>query len=80
MRRRPLRLAHEGDGQGAEEEKGAGDYEHRGLHSADSLEYESTDCGGYYPSKFDAAKWVAAIKASGAKYICFTAVTTLRII
>ena len=28
--------------------------------------------GGFYPSKFDAAKWVAAIKASGAKYICFT--------
>ena len=27
---------------------------------------------GFYPSKFDAAKWVAAIKASGAKYICFT--------
>ena len=23
--------------------------------------------GGFYPSKFDAAKWVAAIKASGAK-------------
>ncbi len=28
--------------------------------------------GGFYPSKFDAAKWVAAIKASGARYICFT--------
>ena len=28
--------------------------------------------GGFYPSKFYAAKWVAAIKASGAKYICFT--------
>ena len=28
--------------------------------------------GGFYPSKFDAAKWVSAIKASGAKYICFT--------
>ena len=28
--------------------------------------------GGFYPSHFDAAKWVAAIKASGAKYICFT--------
>ena len=25
--------------------------------------------GGFYPSKFDADKWVAAIKASGAKYI-----------
>ena len=28
--------------------------------------------GGFYPSRFNAAKWVAAIKASGAKYICFT--------
>ncbi len=28
--------------------------------------------GGFYPSKFDAAEWVAAIKASGARYICFT--------
>lgn len=28
--------------------------------------------GGFYPSKFDAARWVAAIKASGAKYITFT--------
>ena len=30
--------------------------------------------GGFYPAKFDAAKWVAAIKASGAKYICFTTI------
>lgn len=28
--------------------------------------------GGFYPSNFDAARWVSAIKASGAKYICFT--------
>ena len=28
--------------------------------------------GGFYPSKFNAHDWVAAIKASGAKYICFT--------
>ena len=28
--------------------------------------------GGFYPSKFDAVQWVKAIKASGAKYICFT--------
>ena len=28
--------------------------------------------GGFYPSKVNAAEWVAAIKASGAKYICFT--------
>lgn len=25
---------------------------------------------GFYPSKFDAAKWVSDIKSSGAKYIC----------
>ena len=28
--------------------------------------------GGFYPSKFDADKWVQSIKASGARYICFT--------
>lgn len=28
--------------------------------------------GGFYPSKFNAEEWVKAIKASGAKYICFT--------
>ncbi|WP_085536816.1 alpha-L-fucosidase [Massilibacteroides vaginae] len=28
--------------------------------------------GGFYPAGFDAKEWVAAIKASGAKYICFT--------
>ena len=28
--------------------------------------------GGFYPSRFDAAQWVSAIKASGARYICFT--------
>lgn len=28
--------------------------------------------GGFYPSKFSAREWVSAIKASGAKYICFT--------
>lgn len=27
---------------------------------------------GFYPIKFDAAQWVSAIKASGAKYICIT--------
>ena len=26
----------------------------------------------FYPHRFDAEKWVAAIKASGAKYVCFT--------
>lgn len=28
--------------------------------------------GGFYPSRFDADRWVAAIKSSGARYICFT--------
>ncbi|MCU7552216.1 alpha-L-fucosidase [Chitinophagaceae bacterium LB-8] len=28
--------------------------------------------GGFYPSKFNAAEWVANIKAAGAKYICIT--------
>lgn len=28
--------------------------------------------GGFYPSRFNAEEWVKAIKASGAKYICFT--------
>ena len=27
---------------------------------------------GFYPSRFNAQEWVAAIKASGAKYICIT--------
>lgn len=27
---------------------------------------------GFYPANFDAKAWVSAIKASGAKYICFT--------
>ena len=27
---------------------------------------------GFYPSKFNAASWISAIKAGGAKYICFT--------
>ena len=26
----------------------------------------------FYPHRFDAEKWVSAIKAAGAKYICFT--------
>ncbi|WP_455628043.1 alpha-L-fucosidase [Parabacteroides chinchillae] len=28
--------------------------------------------GGFYPSNFNAAEWISAIKASGAKYICIT--------
>ncbi len=27
---------------------------------------------GFYPSKFDASKWVSDVKAAGAKYICIT--------
>ena len=34
-------------------------------------EYEKL-AGGFYPSRFNAAGWVSAIKASGAKYICIT--------
>ena len=34
--------------------------------------------GGFYPSKFDADKWVQSIKASGARYICFTTVGSVR--
>lgn len=37
----------------------------------DHREYRKL-AAGFYPSKFDAAGWVAAVKASGAKYICFT--------
>lgn len=35
------------------------------------LEYRKL-ASGFYPSKFNAAEWVASIKASGAKYICIT--------
>ena len=31
---------------------------------------------GFYPADFDASAWVSAIKDSGARYICFTTVTT----
>ena len=34
-------------------------------------EYEKL-ASGFYPSRFNAAEWVAAIKASGARYICIT--------
>ena len=34
-------------------------------------EYEKLALG-FYPSRFNAAEWVAAIKASGARYICIT--------
>ncbi len=34
-------------------------------------EYELL-AGAFYPSKFNAAKWVSHVKAAGAKYICIT--------
>lgn len=40
-------------------------------HNLNYKEYAKL-ASGFYPSKFDAAKWVADIKASGAKYICIT--------
>ena len=43
------------------------------------MQNEGIDCheyakaaSGFYPSKFNAHEWVSAIKAAGAKYICFT--------
>lgn len=36
-----------------------------------TAEYEKL-ASGFYPARFDAREWVAAIKASGAQYICFT--------
>lgn len=43
------------------------------LHreNLDHMEYRKL-ASGFYPSLFNADEWVAAIKASGAKYICFT--------
>lgn len=43
-------------------------YMNRGI---DHREYAKA-AGGFYPAGFDAREWVKAIKASGAKYICFT--------
>ena len=43
-------------------------YMNRGI---DHLEYRKM-AKGFYPANFNAHDWVAAIKASGAKYICFT--------
>ena len=37
----------------------------------DKYEYAKA-ADAFYPHRFNAAEWVAAIKASGAKYICFT--------
>lgn len=40
-------------------------------YGPDAQEYAKA-AGGFYPAGFDALQWVKAIKASGAKYICFT--------
>lgn len=40
-------------------------------NDVDAKEYAKA-AAGFYPAKFDAHQWVSAIKASGAKYICFT--------
>lgn len=37
----------------------------------DAREYAKA-MNGFYPHRFDARAWVSAIKAAGAKYICFT--------
>ncbi len=41
------------------------------LHNIHRDEYAKL-ASGFYPSRFDAAEWVSAIKAAGAKYICIT--------
>lgn len=41
------------------------------THNIDWQEYAKL-ASGFYPSRFNAAEWVAAIKASGARYICIT--------
>ncbi len=40
-------------------------------HDLHYREYEKL-AGGFYPAKFDAAAWVAAIREAGARYVCFT--------
>lgn len=41
------------------------------THNINRDEYAKL-ASGFYPSRFDAAEWVSAIKTSGAKYICIT--------
>lgn len=41
------------------------------LNKLDAKEYAKL-ASGFYPSKFDAAAWVSAIKNAGAKYITIT--------
>lgn len=40
-------------------------------YGPDAQEYAKA-AGGFYPASFNAREWVRSIKASGAKYICFT--------
>lgn len=42
------------------------------LNYGPSAEEYKKAAKGFYPADFDAAKWVAAIKDAGARYICFT--------
>ncbi len=41
------------------------------THNINRNEYAKL-ASGFYPSRFNAAEWVSAIKTSGAKYICIT--------
>ena len=41
------------------------------THNINRDEYAKL-ASGFYPSRFNAAEWVSAIKTSGAKYICIT--------
>ena len=41
------------------------------IKNINHLEYRKL-AEGFYPSKFNAQKWVADVKAAGAKYICIT--------
>lgn len=41
------------------------------THNINWQEYARL-ASGFYPSRFNAAEWVSAIKASGARYICIT--------
>ena len=44
------------------------------LQNAQGIERDeyAKAADAFYPHRFDAKEWVSAIKASGAKYICFT--------
>ena len=42
------------------------------LNYGPTQEEYSKAAAGFYPANFDAGKWADAIKASGAKYVCFT--------